>query len=69
MTRFGIDKVIYHCPRINKDVLIELYYGIYRGEKVYISIECEYKNSCDPEGKNNWQLCPAYKKYITGDYH
>lgn len=68
MNRFGIDRIVYKCSRVNKGVIIGLYYGIYRDEKVYSSIDCENKNECDVEETSNWQSCPAYKEYI-GENH
>ena len=68
MNRFGIDRIAYKCPRLDKGVIIGLYYGIYQSEKIYTSIDCESKNECDVEERRNWQSCPAYKKYI-GEYH
>lgn len=64
MAEFGFEKVIYQCHRLNKGILISLYFGIYGDEKIYTTIDCEYKNICDVEDRRTWQSCPAYKKYI-----
>jgi len=64
MTRFGIDRIVFKCFRLNKGVILALYYGMYQGEKIYTSVDCECKNECDVEERRNWQSCPAYKKYI-----
>jgi len=72
MPAFGIDKVIYHCPRLDKDVVISLYYGVYEGNKVYHEIDCQERVICETEKKYDWLKCPGhekYKKYIIGDYH
>ena len=68
MTRFGIDKVFYYCPRLNKGVFISLYYGVYRDEKIYSSIDCENKTECKTEERRNWKSCRAYKSYV-GERH
>ena len=68
MPGFGIDKVIFFCPRLDKGIIISLFYGIYGGEKIYTTIDCEHKNLCDIEERRNWQSCPAYKIYI-GEHH
>jgi hypothetical protein len=68
MTRFGIDKVFYHCPRLEKGVLISLNYRMYKGEKIITSLDCENQLGCKTIKKHGWEKCPAYKIYIE-DHH
>ena len=60
MKRFGIDKIVYKCPCLNKGVIIGIYYGTNKVAKIYTSIDCESKNKCDVEKRCNWQSCPSY---------
>lgn len=63
-----LQKVIYFCPRLEKRIVISLFYRIYGGGKIYTTLDCEYKYKCDVEERRNWQSCPAYKDYI-GEHH
>ena len=67
MSRYGVEQKLYHCPKIKIKVILSLYYGIYKGETIYSSVDCSHKTKCGYRGVEVvTESCPAHQHYIRG---
>ena len=68
MPNYGVDRILYFCPKLNRRVLLSLDYSTLLNDKIYTSIECESKSKCDEISEThmyrNNNVCTAYKLYI-----
>ena len=65
MTKFGVEQELYYCPKIRLNVILELYYNIYKKEKIYSSVSCDTQTECGyKENDVVTESCPAYRFYI-----
>ena len=67
MQVFSVDKKLYHCPSVNEGVVIVLYYIKEKGEKIYMSIDCENKMKCGTVSSHDDLIppsCPAFIHFM-----